>query len=149
MALISAVAITVLNPADQFKKASDGQRKSDLAQIQRGLESYYQDHGRYPSMSGNKIVRNGIVVEWGNEWQPYMNVLPKDPEGTRQYSYWVDESNGGQTYRLYASLARPTDDQLCNGGNVCTGAIGNGVSGQNMVCGGICNYGVTSPNISP
>ena len=49
--------------AEQFKKADDTKRKSDLAQIQRALEAYYQDFGMYPddnnATSTYKIVVGG------------------------------------------------------------------------------------------
>ena len=84
--IFTAGIIAVVNPAQQILKANDGKRKSDLEQIQRALESYYHDSGRYPSVSSNKIYTIS-VINWGSSWQPYMNVLPKDPSGARAYVY--------------------------------------------------------------
>ncbi len=136
--------LVVVNPFEQFKKASDTQRKSDLAQIQRALEAYYQDHGQYPTSSSFKIVNNSTPVSWGSTWSPYINALPKDPSPTKNYAYVSLAS--GQSYELYASLDRANKDpQACKSdGSACDGAVS-----ASATCGGICNYGVSSPNISP
>lgn len=142
---------TTLNPIDQLKKGWDGQRKSDLAQIQKALETYYQDNGRYPlnatscqySIQGNND--NNDCIEWGLSWLPYMAKVPQDPNPSKKYIYFA--TVGGQSYYLYASLDRGVKDlQVCNGGNACTN-VPSGVT-----CGGasaVCNYGVSSSNVSP
>lgn len=143
LAILASLAFSAINPVEQFKKAQDLRRKGDLAQIQRALESYYQDNGKYPQSSSNKIAPGGTSVAWGASWSPYIDVLPIDPTSSRNYSYWSDPT--GQTYRIYASLDRGSrDDKACNlDGSQCTGVqIG-------QTCGGTCNYGVTSPNVSP
>ena len=146
ISILSAFIIATLNPFEQFRKASDTQRKSDLAQVQRALEAYYQDFGRYPTASANKIVYNSNPVSWGTAFAPYIDVLPKDPNSQKKYVYVV--SNDGQSYWLYSALDRGSKDpQACNGGNACGGLLLNGIS--NTACGLTCNYGVSSPNVSP
>lgn len=155
--IMSAMLIAVLNPLAQFAKARDAQRKSDLAQIQKGLEQYYQDTGHYPSANASfEIIgiNNGAIV-WGtsdtNNW-PYMNVMPKDPDSSRSYVYY----SNGQSYWLYTSLERGSEDaQACNKGAACSefsasiagfptaAACGNG---NNQI---VCNYGLSSPNTAP
>lgn len=137
-----------LNPIDQIQKGRDTQRKSDLSQIQKAMEQYYQDNGRYPSHSADyKIVRlDGSTADWGSAWQPYMAKLPKDPQetGSRRYIYYA--GSDGQSYRLYAGLERGSKDpQACVG--VCSGAAS--IAELNSVCAGGCDYGATSPNVSP
>ncbi len=154
VALFSAFVmalLTVLNPLEQFKKSNDVRRKSDLAQIQRALETYYQDHGSYPTNASQCTYEikgsNGDgndCIEWGRSWQPYMNVLPQDPNSAKSYVYYMPDTANGQTYYLYASLDRGAKDpQACNGGSKCT----NVPSGA--TCGDVCNFGVSSPNVSP
>ncbi|HVZ66894.1 MAG TPA: type II secretion system protein GspG [Patescibacteria group bacterium] len=146
LAIFSTFLVAVLNPFEQFKKAADTQRKSDLAQIQRGLEAYYQDYGRYPTASANKIVYNAAALNWGSSWAPYMDVLPKDDASGKNYVYVV--SGDGQSYWLYTSLDRGAHDpQACNSGAACDGLALNGIAAN--ACGGTCNYGVSSPNVSP
>ncbi len=139
---LAASVFVVLNPLTQIQKANDARRKSDLEQIQRALEIYYNDVGKYPEADTvqHKIRDiNGITVDWGTTgFVPYMQVLPEDPSSTKTYVY--NSPSGEQSYRLYASLDRADDPQSCGG--VCPNAGG-------LSCGGDCNYGVTSPNVSP
>ncbi len=148
LAVLTVTLLSTFNPVDQLNKAYDARRKSDLAQIQRALQIYYQDNNSYPQSVSNEIAP-GITptpVPWGSPWQPYINVLPKDPGG-KTYVYY---SPDGQTYYLYASLDRGSlDSQACKGvNNACSGA-GSGISSYQTACGGVCNYGVSSPNTSP
>lgn len=144
-----STVIAVINPLEQFNKAQDSKRKSDLAQIQRALEVYYQDYHRYPYSVQSKISTDNTpngVIQWGSSWSPYMDVLPIDPSSSKRYVYWSDST--GQSYALYMALDRGgKDTQACNGGNPCDNATANG-----LLCGGTtvqCTYGVTSSNISP
>lgn len=143
-AILAAAAMVVLDPVEQFNKSADTRRKADLAQVQKALEIYYQDFGRYPPAFQNRISLDGTGntdINWGESFSPYMDVLPLDPKTAKNYAYWTDTT--GQSYALYASLDRGAKDpQACNGGALCSGATG-------ITCGGICNYGVTSSNISP
>lgn len=150
LSILSAMAVGLLNPVEQLRKARDTQRKYDLSQIQRGLEQYYQDNGGYPSYSTTspndyQIVGLSGRISWGASWSPYMSVLPKDPSSSKRYVYY--SSTNRQSYYLYASLDRGgKDPQACSGGSQCTNVPAN------VKCGtatDICNYGVTSPNVSP
>lgn len=163
IALIGVLAgfiLAVIDPIAQFKKANDGRRKADLAQIQRSLETYYQDNRQYPPNPGmgtypgtSPCPRNaykivdlaGLVVEWGSPFRPYMNLIPEDPDSSKKYVYIAD--CGGQAYWLYASLERGNDSQLCDLGSACVNVMANGAAPN--ACGGICNYGVSSANTSP
>jgi len=152
LGILAAAAITVLNPLEQFKKANDSQRKSDLSQIQKALEIYYQDNNRYPRTTGSLYYCLQHYVSpfpyycGDSSWSPYMNVVPKDPKPNYRYVYWA--SSDGQTYYIYASLERGSKDpQACNGGGACTSLSLNGIS--QTACGGTCNYGVSTPNVTP
>lgn len=149
LSIFSIGAIAVINPVAQFQKANDARRKSDLSQIQKGLEGYYQDNGKYPADNAPSDYRikglDGNVVSWGVSWQPYMDVLPKDPSSSKKYIYYV--SSDGQAYFLYASLDMISDPQACNRGAVCPSLSSNGI--PDTACGGTCNFGLSSPNVSP
>lgn len=140
IAILATTVAIVINPVAQLEKGQDSHRKSDLAQIQRALELYYHDNGRYPT-SGSGYTINS--VGWGASWSPYMAKIPQDPTAGKSYVYVV--SPDGQSYWLYANLARGRNDpQACNSGNNCVNAPGS-------VCGSgkTCNFGVSSPNVSP
>lgn len=168
LAILAVFALAAVNPGDQFKKARDAQRKSDLSQLQRVLEQYYQDWGHYPPndsayhMEDEKTTPY-TVIYWGGAlgWAPYMNLVPKDPDTKRSYVYY--STNNGQTYYLFASLERgPLDPSTCKAtvsqcktspnstSCNCTGASGL-TNGTYCGVGGLspCNFGVTSPNTTP
>jgi prepilin-type N-terminal cleavage/methylation domain-containing protein len=145
LAIFSSFVVAILNPFEQFKKAADSKRKSDLAQIQRALEAYYQDFGSYPQSSSYQIVYNSSALVWGSSWAPYMDVLPKDQDGSRSYIY-VASGAQPQLYQIYASLDRGgKDPQACNQAGTSCPNVPAGVT-----CGdGVCNFGLSSPNTSP
>lgn len=150
IAIISTVVLFAFNPFEQIRKANDSRRKTDLEQIQRGLELYYHDFGAYPTSSADyKISANSVKVNWGSPWQPYMVKLPADPVSTNMYVYYSPPSSGGQSYYIYSSLQRGSKDaQSCNAGNACASLSQSGFPAS-TACGGTCNYGVSSPNVSP
>lgn len=149
VSILTIFIITVLDPLGQIQKANDARRKSDISQIQKTLETYYQDNARYPPNPSSLDYRikglDGNPIPWGQSWQPYINVLPKDPNLSKNYVYL--SGTDGQTYYLYANLDRGGKDlQACHAdGSKCN----NAPEDSGSVCGGICNYGVSSPNVSP
>jgi type II secretion system protein G len=163
--ILSGAIVSIVNPVAQFEKARDSQRKNDLAQIQRALEGYHQDFGQYPAQCNSGLkhsVRpyiNDVLtcIEWGGTWDPYMKVLPRDPDPDKSYIYDVDDWR--QSYRLYTSLDRGGldeeaclhDDPSCLADPDSEACLCQGIGSEIdiTVCGGVCNYGVSSPNISP
>jgi hypothetical protein len=145
---MAATLMTVLNPQTQMQKAQDAKRKGDLSQMQKALETYYNDYGQYPAQASSSDYRikglDGNPVSWGGSWDPYMTKLPADPTSSKKYVY----VSSGQSYYIYASLDRKgNDSQACkSNGDPCVSAVTNNVS---TVCGDNCNYGVSSPNVSP
>lgn len=139
-------AIVILDPTAQLHKANDARRKSDLSQIQKALEVYYDDFAKYPPSSSDYRIQypDGTSLTWGTSlFGNYMVKLPKDPKSGRNYIYY----STGQSYFLYASLERGNKDS-----NVCKsdGTRCNNVP-AGVFCGGtsVCNFGVSSPNVSP
>ncbi len=153
IAIMTSLVLAVLDPFGQFKKSLDTSRKNDLAQIQRALEQYYQDYGKYPSNNASyqmMVMVGGTPTPlvWGSSWAPYMDILPKDPVSTKRYIYV--SSADQQSYWIYASFDRGGRDPLaCNTlGTSCPNVPNNGA----VTCGtstDLCNYGVSSPNQSP
>lgn len=147
-------AVVLFDPITKSEKANDSRRKSDLAQIQKVLQQYYKDFGKFPPNPGNclqdaikcKIVRlDGRTVEWGESFNPYIKILPKDPSKNKTYIYYVKTDR--QSYYMYANLDRGQDSKACNSGLACSSLDLNGLSPT--ACGGICNYGVSSGNVTP
>ena len=155
LTILATVVLAAVNPIEQFRKAQDSKRKSDLAQVQRALEAYYQDFGRYPAHTTTGLntytINTGLgeddnAILWGASWPPYMDVVPVDPSSSKFYIYVSDSTNGYQSYKIYASLDRGTNDpDACTEVTGCTNAPGGcGLDEESY-----CNFGLTSPNVSP
>ena len=149
IAILIGGVMAALDPIGQIHKGNDVRRKSDLSQVQKALEVYYNDFGAYPAHSTTspmyRIFHSGIK-DWGKSWAPYMSTLPEDPKGGYNYIYYSE----GQSYYLYVSLERGSKDPgVCSGiNNACSDPSAGSINMQNA-CGGVCNYGVSSSNVSP
>jgi general secretion pathway protein G len=144
--ILAVGLIAFINPIEQLNKSRDARRKSDLSEIQKALELYYQDNGSYPGSSGGKLTGSSGDIEWGsNGFVPYMSVLPKDP-GAGQYYY---SSVGGQAYYIFASLDRGGKDQAACYPKEEKACLNAPLVGANCGSGRLCNFGVSSPNVSP
>jgi prepilin-type N-terminal cleavage/methylation domain-containing protein len=160
----------VIDPISQLQKSRDSKRKSELSQLQKTLEAFANDTGKFPASSSTtpcpdsksvtrtySLYPNNVCVGWGSQWTAYNTRAPIDPNsttvaGSSTYAYWA--SSDGQSYAIYASLERgEKDPQACNPDNntstndACSNAINVGVNGCGT--GKICNFGVSSSNISP
>lgn len=148
IALFVYLVYTFFNPIDFFLKRRDQARKNDLTQIEKAIQVYYKSNGRYPPNpdAHTFVIMNAEAqgVNWGEAWTPYMKEVPKDPDFPRRSYLYISPDPNGQSYLLYASLERDADNALCNKGKVCA----NVPSG--VLCGEmICNYGISSINITP
>jgi type II secretion system protein G len=152
--ILAAGLIAVINPMEQIQKAQDTKRKSDLSQIQQAVEAYYQNIGKYPTSTTDFKIQgqDGNTVEWGASFLPYMSILPKDPSQTKTYMYYSESQSQNQNYFVYAKLDRGSRDlQVCQrrpGVFECRfAAVAKFRCGEPTPT--ICDYGVSSPNISP
>lgn len=154
-AVFSLVVLVGINPLAQYNKAQDSKRKNDLAQLARGIELYYGDHGQYPRESNGYIANeSGQAIPWGNEWQPYVDLLPEDPRDIKRYRYEVSPDR--QSFWIYASLDVKSDPARCNrepqsACNMVDISGGCATSGQNPQPDYpySCDYGLSSPNAHP
>jgi len=150
LAITASIGMAVLDPVTQFQKANDARVKADLSQIQKALEQSYEDNGRYPPINAVNDFRiknaAGNVIDWGGVWHPYMNIMPKSPYSSSKYVYY--STSDGQAYYLYANLVRGTDQNLCNDGEACQ-SLGQPDFPISTSCIALCNYGVSSQNVSP
>jgi type II secretion system protein G len=102
-------------------KARDGQRKSDLSNITRALEMYYNDHGEYPVSNEGEIQigegEEATTLPWGSSFETadtlYMKALPRDPEaaasGDSDWDYCY-MSDGGDQFMIFARLENERDN---------------------------------------
>ncbi|MBI2430424.1 MAG: prepilin-type N-terminal cleavage/methylation domain-containing protein [Candidatus Levybacteria bacterium] len=120
-------ALLLANFVGIRQRARDGQRKSDLRQIQAALEMYRADLGNYPTTS---ILNCNNNTSFGNApgcTSIYMPKVPTDPIGSGQYVYTYVSSADGLTYSLFACLENVNDAQKETSNNVqyCTGGSTN------------------------
>ena len=172
LGILAAAVLFALNPIAQIQKAHDARRKSDLAEIQKALEIYYNDHNAYPTTDVAYFTIGSL--NWGDLWLPYMAQIPYDPTGGpapgghdpgRHYQYvpYPVGSANPQGFCLYANLERDSlDPQACpynptDNNHRCPGIdslpgkdeIHCGYGGQNPGSPQSCNYGVCSANEKP
>lgn len=106
--------ITILNPANQLRISRDARRKSDLKQIQAGLELYRSDRGDYPAedASHTAAICSGVTLAYPciNPQVTYLQSVPKDPKTAGHY-YYCRASCGvsGNRYRIYSCLESSGD----------------------------------------
>lgn len=108
--LIATVVLITLNPWAQIYKAWDSKRKTELAQLNKTFEDYYNDKGCYPKPAdicydspvnictgaGSHVLDSQTCHICGNEsgsplsLSSYVSTLPCDPQHKqKQYLYQV------------------------------------------------------------
>ena len=120
------------------RKARDSRRKSDLQQVAKSLEAYYNDKGQYPIHSGTYTIMgcaNESSCAWGDTFEDendtiYMIELPSDPAVNQNYLYESD----GTEFRIYARLENELDPEISSFTGITCGTYE-------------CNFGVSSSNI--
>lgn len=147
--IATLTGLVATNFVGTTQKARDARRKSDLVQIQRALELFYNDHGTYPDESANKIAGCGAssnsVCNWGSAFQDgngtvYMDTIPAERANGYTYYYNVDTAGGKLRYQLFAYLENANDPVLDR--------TGDGVADSyTQSCGASsCNYAAYSAN---
>lgn len=153
--ILCGVALFIINPLKKLADYNDKIRAGDLQKISVALEKYYASYGRYPSHNAQNytIIADDETILWGTSWEPYIDILPKDPSGTRRYVYISSKEDNFQSFRLYASLEGPTfEKHACSVSKQCSNAPENNACGEDSwftIRQATCNFGVTSSNVSP
>ena len=109
LVVISIIAILTTLLMANFvgvrQRGRDGQRKSNLYNIQSALELFRNDSGSYPYSGGTAFPACGSSLVYNSS--TYMQTVPCDPLGGN-YTY---QSTDGITYTLYACLENESDSQ--------------------------------------
>jgi len=109
--------IAVIDPAAQFRKGKDSQRKADIKAIQNALELFRADNGSYPTwvthVGGGWATANTMNLNMGGV--TYLRTIPEGPGdypdsgsanvGNCDYIY----SSGGSVYTIYTVLENKSD----------------------------------------
>lgn len=126
------------NFINSLAKSRDARRKTDLEQIQKALELYYEDVKAYPTTLS---FGNGAQLSHPTTTSiKYMQAVPDDPSSGYDYYY---DSTDGTYYKLYSCIENTND--------TARGVNQGGYTGTD--CGGckdtLCKYGVSSSNETP
>lgn len=78
---ISSIVLTNIN--DSRKRSRDALRVQQAAQVQRALELFFSEHGRYPDVANDGLDTNGEIVGSGGAFdvliQPHLSAPQSDP----------------------------------------------------------------------
>lgn len=123
IAVLSSVVLASLNSARA--KAREARRKTDLRQIEKALQLYYDANGSYPAPGDGWDVGYNYNVAGRAEWltlqtnlTPYISKLPTDPStgdniSGNGYMYYANNvpASGpiGQGYTLIAFPSEVTE----------------------------------------
>lgn len=146
--ILVGVFFYLVDPLKGYFEGKDAKRVQDLQSIKKALQFYYRDFGRYPDFDDKTfaIKIKNTMYGFGESWMPYMEIIPEDPAFYKTYGYWADRENNFQSFRLYTSLDRPNIiDGSCDSELGCLHVPNSDMCGQYA----LCNYGVTSGNVSP
>ena len=98
-------ALLTANFIGARQRGRDGQRKSNMYQIQSALELYRADNGDYPATAALSSCGNGISVNG----TVYMQKVPCDPVTGDPYIYTA--AVDGSTYTLFGCLENSNDSE--------------------------------------
>jgi type II secretion system protein G len=124
VAIIGMLASIVLTSLSSAKlKARDAQRMSDMSELQKAFEFYYDKNQQYPSTPTSSDVAN---MNTGTaDITPYVNPIPHDPTNSGSTSYQYHPATDRQSYTMLVRLEK-------NGGNTwCSISSGVGYSSWN------------------
>src|SRR6266404_2712940 len=100
------------------QRSRDATRKSNLRQIQSGLELYRADQGSYPTHNLANCDSGTSLKSPDCSTSTYMQKVPVDPTSGTSYTY----SSNGTTYTVIACLENANDSDKdstnvapCNG----------------------------------
>lgn len=101
IAIIGGLAALLLpNFMSSRERARDVQRKSDVRQLQKTIESYKIDQKAYPtSLTCGNEVKSGTYT--------YLKKIPCDPSAGTSYAYTYD--NSALTFTITACLENTAD----------------------------------------
>ena len=168
MAIITILSVIGIGTFMQATvKSRDTQRKNDLEQMVRALESFNNDVGRYPKIDAftgamtcptydvpTKSILEGpcfgdiFAYLNGNAKSTYLQGVPTDPNSTKKYVYLVLNSDPSG-FALYAALENTQDNDVVKTAGVVTNWDSDFPPAQaGSTCGSTsCNYKVTESGL--
>ncbi len=124
--VLAVVLVSIISPLGNFQKARNAQRRSDIEQIKRMLELYYNDNGAYPcvqsaspSNSNSPCPGTGIapkefiLTNAGSSnvypaWSAsYASVVPEDPTAGGSKCPASSAPSKSYSYSAYTTSGTP------------------------------------------
>ncbi len=142
MIIMGVLAMLITgNFITSIKKGRDARRKTDIEQIQRALEMYYEDKGAYPGA----LTFGQPLIDPDGTGKIYMVKVPNDPVSGKTYEYGY--SDEAKAYKLFACLENDqqvlpyeSTDYSFSCTNQCKNQSGSDVT---------CVWGIASTNYNP
>lgn len=131
-----------------LKKGRDTKRKTDLEQLQRALELYYEDKKAYP-LSGDLVFGTTTSFTDSESGKVYMQKVPNDPLSGKNYEYL---SVDGTNYKIFACLENELQQLSYESSDYTIPTMtncGKCRNANNTADITNCVWGVSSSNISP
>lgn len=136
IAILASITLVTYNGAQG--RARDSSRRTDIANIVKALELYYEDNGQYPNTGTSGSMINGSWYNSGDSsWtaftsmmSSYMDKVPTDPTNTTSlsainakgytYAYYGNRSSYcgaavGQMYILVYRFEASSKEQFTDG----------------------------------
>jgi prepilin-type N-terminal cleavage/methylation domain-containing protein len=108
MIVVSIIALVLILSyvaySAQLAKGNDAKRKSDIYEIKFALESYEKDKDCYPTFLPN--------CDPGDEFKPYIEKIPCEPEINVNYVYYPEPSACPQWYWIFTQLDYENDSKI-------------------------------------
>ena len=96
-----------------YPEKRDEQRIEDLAVLEKALNAYYRDYGKYPEIKEwecieKNMIENGIFSQGIKD---YISDIPEDPlfdinKSDSRFCYWYKTSRDNAEYKIYAILEK-------------------------------------------
>ncbi|MEO5949946.1 MAG: prepilin-type N-terminal cleavage/methylation domain-containing protein [Candidatus Saccharimonadales bacterium] len=106
--VLAAIVIVAYNGVQQ--RARDANRMSDVTVINKALELYYIDYGRFPNGSGSTTINSGWSTTADASWQnlatalqPYLSKIPVDPVSAPNLSPLTNSA--GYNYAYFSNTS--------------------------------------------
>lgn len=137
LGIITAIGLSVLNPAAIRNRSEDGVRLSNLTKIVQGIEAYVAAEGRYPYDNpsdtfgaGNPLddpVANDVLSTYLSSWpngepaagDTYLYNSNAGPEGTANggsfFGVVIATSDGTNFYKYHTNFNPPSIQTCTNG----------------------------------
>jgi len=116
-----------------YPEKRDNKRIEDLAILEKALNAYYRDYGKYPEIKEWKCIEkdkmeNGIFAQ---EIKNYIPEVPEDPlfkvnDPDSKFCYWYKTAKNNAEYKIYTVLEKEKEIYQIyspGGGTIYTGEL--------------------------